>query len=91
MATERKKKPKLTKKVKVPIAKREHRVTVLLNDQELEAINAYCKKYKVKSMARFLRESALRNVMTRFLDDYPTLFQKNELDSLVVHNAASEP
>ncbi|TCO09635.1 hypothetical protein [Natronoflexus pectinivorans] len=68
--------------------KRQHKVTILLNDKELEAIDMYCKKYKVKSKAGFIRESALRNVMTQFLEDYPTLFAKQELDSLVVRHVA---
>lgn len=73
----------------VPLSeKRQNRVTILLSDRELAAIDAYCKRYKVKSKARFIREQALRAVMTKFLDDYPTLFRKHELDSLVVPNAS---
>lgn len=64
--------------------RRHHKVTVLLNDKELEAIEVYCKKYRQKSKSTFLREAALRSVMTRFLEDYPTLFEKRELDNLVV-------
>jgi hypothetical protein len=75
----------------LPLAeKRQNRVTILLSDREMGAIDAYCKRYKVKSKARFIREQALRAVMTKFLDDYPTLFRKNELDSLVVPHAASD-
>jgi hypothetical protein len=68
--------------------KRRHKVVVLLNDKELEAIETYCKKYKMKTRAGFIRDAALRTVMTRFLEDYPTLFEKQELDSLVVRHVA---
>ena len=50
----------------------------------VEAIDAYCKKYKVEGRAALIREMALRSVMGRFLDDYPTLFEKQDLDRLVV-------
>jgi len=84
MAQKSKKKGALVAKVREASLKRQHKVTVLLNDKELEAIDVYCKKYKIKSKAGFMRESILRTVMTQFLEDYPTLFEKQELDSLVV-------
>ncbi len=65
-------------------AKRSNKVTVFFNDKEMEAIDAYCKKYKVEGRAALIREMALRSVMGRFLDDYPTLFEKQDLDRLVV-------
>jgi hypothetical protein len=66
--------------------KRKHKVSFLLNDKELEAIEVYCKRYKVKNKARFMRESVLRTVMNQFMDDYPTLFEKKDLDQLRVEN-----
>ena len=64
--------------------KRTNKITLLLNDKEIEAIEAYCKKYKVKSKSQFVREVVMRTVMNRFLEDYPTLFEKQDLDRLVV-------
>ena len=90
MAQKTKKKKAVVHKVRDAAMKRQHKVTVLLNDKELEAIEVYCKKYKAKSKAGFMREAALRTVMTQFLEDYPTLFHKQELDSLVVRHV-SEP
>jgi hypothetical protein len=88
MAQKTKKIKAVVQKVRDAALKRQHKVTVLLNDKELEAIEVYCKKYKVKSKAGFMREATLRTVMTQFLEDYPTLFHKQELDSLVVRHVA---
>ena len=64
--------------------KRTNKITLLLNDKEIEAVEAYCKKYRVKSKSQFAREVVMRTVMNRFLEDYPTLFEKQDLDRLVV-------
>lgn len=64
--------------------KRKNRITIQLNNSELNAIELYCKKYKIKSKSAFIRNLVLKEVMVQFLDDYPTLFKKQELDRLVV-------
>ena len=64
--------------------KRIHREGFMVNDKELEAIEAYCKKYKINNKSKFLRETVLRCVMEQFLEDYPTLFEKQDLDRLRV-------
>ncbi len=64
--------------------KRKHRLTIQLNNSELEAIELYCKKYRIKNKSAFVRNLILKEVMSRFLDDYPTLFEKQVLDRLVV-------
>ena len=63
---------------------RNNRFTIVMNDKEKEALEAYCKKYNVESRTQFVREVVLRHIMERFLTDYPTLFEKNDLDALVV-------
>ena len=64
--------------------KRVHRTSFMLTAEENSAIEHYCKKYKIKNKARFMRETVLRTVMERLLDDYPTLFDKKDLDDLIV-------
>lgn len=64
--------------------KRKHRECFLLNDKEREAIDAYCKKYKVKNRSQFVRETIMKAVMESFLEDYPTLFDKKDLDKMIV-------
>lgn len=70
--------------------KRRHKATFLLNDKEMEAVEAYCKRYKVKNKARFMRESVMRVVMDQFMEDYPTLFEKKDLDRLRVEGGSNE-
>ncbi len=62
---------------------RKHKATFLLNDKENEAINTYCKKHKIANKSKFMRETVMRVVMENFMDDYPTLFQKQDLDRLI--------
>ncbi len=64
---------------------RNNRITLVLNDKEKEALDGYCKKYNIDSKSQFIRETIFRHIMERFLSDYPTLFEKEELDSLVVN------
>ena len=68
----------------LPRKKRVHRSTFMLTDEENSAIEQYCKKYKIKNKSKFMREAVLRTVMERFLEDYPTLFDKKDLDDLIV-------
>ncbi|MCW3807533.1 hypothetical protein [Plebeiibacterium marinum] len=64
--------------------KRNHRTAFLLNDKEKEAIDSYCRKNKIKNKSKFMRETLLRTVMDHFLEDYPTLFDKKDMDRIKV-------
>lgn len=63
--------------------RRKHRASFLLNDKERDAVSVYCKKYKIGNKSKFMREAVMRVVMEQFLDDYPTLFEKQDLDRLI--------
>ncbi len=67
---------------RVDFMKRSHRTAFLLNDKEKEALDIYCKKNKIKNKSKFIRETLLRAVMDHFLDDYPTLFDKKDMDKI---------
>lgn len=54
--------------------KRIHRHSVLFNTSEIEAINHYCKKYKVKNRSKLVREAVITTILKKFDSDYPTLF-----------------
>lgn len=54
--------------------KRKHKITILLNDAEMEALEKYCKKYKVDNRSKFIREAVISEVLQRFENDYPKLF-----------------
>jgi len=49
--------------------------TLRLNNRESQAIEAYCKKYKVENKSKFMREAIITEVLKRFDRDYPTLFE----------------
>ncbi len=70
-------------KVVAPKVSRENRLTISFSDEEFEAVCAYARRYKAKSRTAVVREAALRFIMGRFVDDYPTLFEKNDLDRLI--------
>jgi len=54
--------------------KRKYRKQVLFNESELNAINNYCKRYKVRNKSKFMREIILSEVLTQFERDHPKLF-----------------
>ena len=49
--------------------------TLAFNQREREAIDLYCEKYKIKNRSKFMRETILTEVLKRFDEDYPTLFE----------------
>ena len=53
---------------------RNHRVTIMLNDSEQRALNKYCDQYVVRNRSKLIRETLMRNILKRFDDDNPTLF-----------------
>ncbi|MCT4637995.1 MAG: ribbon-helix-helix domain-containing protein [Bacteroidales bacterium] len=55
--------------------KRRHRKSMLFNDAEMEAIDRYCKKYKIKNRSKFMREAIIAEVLHKFENDHPKLFE----------------
>ena len=56
--------------------KRVHRRSILFNTREIDAINYYCKKYKIRNRSRFMREIIISSVLKTFDEDYPSLFEE---------------
>jgi hypothetical protein len=54
--------------------KRIHRKELVFNAMELEAINIYCKRYRIKNRSKFLREAIISKVLKKFEMDHPRLF-----------------
>ncbi|MCL2073955.1 MAG: hypothetical protein FWH18_08545 [Marinilabiliaceae bacterium] len=77
-------KKKLKTEERPPKIKRTHKVTVSFNDKEIEVVEAYCKKYNIKKKTSYIRETIIRTIMERLLEDYPTLFEKPKMDELVI-------
>lgn len=55
--------------------RRSHRASILFNQREREAINLYCEKYSITNRSRFMRETIMTEILKRFDEDYPTLFE----------------
>lgn len=56
--------------------KRVYRKSILFNKREIQAINHYCKKYKIRNKSKFMREIIISSILKKFDDDYPSLFEK---------------
>ena len=54
--------------------KRNHRKTVLFNQQELAAIDEYCRINKVSSLSALIREAVMSRVLADLEENHPTLF-----------------
>ena len=67
---------KKRKAVKDDSLKRIHRKTILFNKREIQAIDHYCKKYKIKNKSKFMREMIISSILKKFDEDYPSLFEK---------------
>ncbi|MDX9697922.1 MAG: hypothetical protein RBT49_19185 [Bacteroidales bacterium] len=66
----KKRKPEKVKKLK-----RIFKGTILFNEKEIQAINHYCKKYKITNKSKMMREMIIGSILKKFDEDYPTLFE----------------
>lgn len=55
--------------------KRIHRKSIMFNRKELNALNRYCRKYKIKNQSKFMRETIISAILKKFDEDYPSLFE----------------
>ncbi len=65
------------KKILVPVREklvRKHRITFMLNDKEMEAIEKYLSKYRIRNKSRFYRETIVRHILKQMEKDTPELF-----------------
>lgn len=67
---------KKRKKIKDASLKRVYRKSILFNKREIQAIDHYCKRYKIKNKSKFMREMIITSVLKKFDEDYPSLFEK---------------
>ena len=70
-------KPKQPTKKKEP--KRTHRVTFKLNDAEFQGIESFLRRYKITDREKWYRTAVLTHVWRVLEEDYPTLFDENEM------------
>jgi len=62
--------------VKDETLKRSHRKSILFNKREIQAIDHYRKKYKIRNKSKFMREIIISSILKKFDEDYPSLFEK---------------
>ena len=62
-----------------PLHPRIHKVTFMLNDEEYNAVKRYLAKYKIINKSRWYRETILYHILKTLEEDYPTLFNENEM------------
>ncbi|MDR1729473.1 MAG: hypothetical protein LBR52_02300 [Prevotellaceae bacterium] len=75
----KKKKTTAAPLVKPPKMNRDNKITLSLNDKEIRVFQQFCQKYKIENRSRFLRETIMSAILKRFDEDYPTLFNENEM------------
>ncbi|OAV68861.1 hypothetical protein Barb6XT_00773 [Bacteroidales bacterium Barb6XT] len=62
-----------------PNKPRIHRVAFMLNAEEQKAIMRYLARYKIQNKSRWYRETVLSHILKVMEEDYPTLFNENEM------------
>lgn len=58
---------------------RTKKAVFMLSDEEFELIHFYLKKYKITNRSRWFRETVIGHVLKNMEQDYPTLFEENEM------------
>lgn len=53
---------------------RTQRKSVFFNQQELAAIDEYCRRFKVSSRSALIRSSVMKHVLEGLEENHPTLF-----------------
>ena len=54
----------------------------MLNDDEYKTVQRYLDKYRIANKSRWYRETILSHIMRTLEEDYPTLFNENEMSRL---------
>ena len=55
-------------------APRENKISILLNESEMRALDRFCERYNVTNRSRLVRESLMRAILKKIDNDQPTLF-----------------
>ncbi len=69
----------MKRKMKNERLRRVNRQQIMFNEREMNAINHYCKKFKVGNKSKFMREAIITEILRKFEDNYPTLWEDNQL------------
>ena len=53
---------------------RNHRQVIYFNEKEMNAIDEYCRRFKVSSKSSMLRQAIIERVLSDMDENHPTLF-----------------
>lgn len=53
---------------------RSHRQVIYFNEKEMNAIDEYCRRFKVSSKSSMLRQAIIERVLSDMDENHPTLF-----------------
>lgn len=54
-------------------------INCMVSQEEYELISFYLKKYKISNRSRWFRQLMIGHILSNFEQDYPTLFNENEM------------
>ena len=55
-------------------APREHKISILLNENEQRALDRFCERYGITNRSKLVRETLMRAILKKIENDQPTLF-----------------
>ncbi len=67
------------RKTKEASLKRDISHSVRFNPREQSAIDQYCEKFRVKNKSKFMREAIITEVLRKFDEHYPTLWEDPQM------------
>lgn len=58
--------------------RRTSRLSLMLNSREARALGIYCNRYRIKNKSEFLRSTIMKEIIKKFSDEHPTLWEESE-------------
>jgi hypothetical protein len=58
--------------------RRNNRLSLMLNSREAKALGVYCSRYRIKNKSEFLRNTIMKEIIRRFEEEYPSLWEDTE-------------
>jgi hypothetical protein len=65
--------------MKKEVSTRTERYSFLVNPDEKQMIENYLRKYKIQNRSRWMRETLITFIIKNLDQDYPTLFNEQEM------------
>ena len=65
--------------MKKEVSTRTERYSFLVNPDEKQMIENYLRKYKIRNRSRWMRETLMTFIIRNLDQDYPTLFNEQEM------------